>query len=389
MAATDLTTAVKAEAARLGFTLAGVCPAVEPSGFSRLQEWLAAGYAGEMHHLANRADAYRDPARVLEGVRSIVMLAMNYRTLPPQIPQSGEGRVSRYAWGLDYHDLIRERLNQLAAEINRLAPDHVSRGVVDSAPLLEREFAQLAGLGWIGKNTLLLNKQAGSWFFLAAMLTTAELAPDASFESDHCGTCTACLDACPTHAFPQPYVLDATKCISYLTIEHRTSIPHDLRPGIGQWLFGCDVCQEVCPWNHRAPQAGEHAFQPNDDSNPVDLRALFHLDEATFRKRFRGSPIWRAKRRGVLRNAAIVLGNQPAAANLEPLIVGLNDPEPLVRGTCSWALGRHSGKNAQNALIARQLVEEDASVLAEIECARTACQAGTPHLQLDSTSRFA
>jgi epoxyqueuosine reductase len=373
MTATDLTTAVKAEAARLGFSLAGVCPAVEPSGFSRLQDWLAAGYAGEMHYLANRAEAYRHPASVLDGVRSIVMLAMNYRTVDPQMPRAGQGKVSRYAWGLDYHDLIRERLNRLAAEIVRLAPGHAARGVVDSAPLMEREFAQLAGLGWIGKNTLLLNKRLGSWYFLAAMLTTAELAADAAFESDHCGTCTACLDACPTQAFPQPYVLDASKCISYLTIEHRTAIPHALRTGIGEWLFGCDICQDVCPWNHRAPLADDREFQPRDGVNPVDLRTLFDLDEVAFRKRFRGSPIWRAKRRGVLRNAAIVLGNQTSLANLDALIVGLNDLEPLVRGASAWALGRHVSDKARDALMARRAVDNDANVLAEIEFTLSAC----------------
>ena len=212
------------------------------------------------------------------------------------------------------------------------------RGVVDTAPLLEREFAQLAGLGWVGKHTLLINRQQGSWFFLAALITDVELSYDAPHETDHCGTCRACLDACPTGAFPQPYVLDATRCISYLTIELRDAVPAELRSGIGDWLFGCDVCQDVCPWNSRAPLSRQAEFAPRADSNPINLISLFDLDDATFRERFRHTPLWRPKRRGLLRNAAIVLGNRPTPAAIPALIRGLNDDEPLVRGACAWAL---------------------------------------------------
>ncbi len=191
------------------------------------------------------------------------MLAMNYRTAAAQPATPGEGRISRYAWGaVDYHDLIHDRLRRLAGFLRQLQPDCQARGVVDTAPLLEREFAQLAGLGWIGKNTLVLNRQMGSWFFLAALLTDATLEYDSPHETDHCGTCRACLDACPTDAFPQPYVLDATRCLSYLTIELRDAIPLEHRESFGDWLFGCDICQEVCPWNHRAPQSTEAGFAP-------------------------------------------------------------------------------------------------------------------------------
>ena len=280
----DTTIALKKRAGELGFSLCGVCPAVSPPGAERLDQWLAAGFAGEMQYLQGRRDAYRDPNRVLDGVRSIVMLAMNYRTADPIAPQAGKGRVSRYAWSdVDYHDLIRPRLNTLADFLVERIPDAIARGVVDTAPLLEREFAALAGLGWIGKNTLLLNRQHGSWFFLAALLTDVELIYDTHRETDHCGTCRACLDACPTGAFPQPYVLDASRCISYLTIELRDTIPHELRSGVQDWAFGCDVCQEVCPWNSRSPQSHEIAFDPRADSNPIDLIALFELDDAAFR----------------------------------------------------------------------------------------------------------
>src|SRR3954452_24875178 len=259
----QITYDVKRQAKELGFSLCGVCPAVRPPGAARLDEWLAAGYAGQMHYLADRREAYHDPNRVLDGVRSIVMLAMDYRTADPVDANAGQGRVSRYAWGeADYHDLIHERLDQMAGFLHDRVPEARVRGVVDTAPLLEREFAQLAGLGWIGKNTLLLSRDEGSWFFLAALLTDIELVYDAPHESDHCGTCRACLDACPTSAFPQPYLLDASRCISYLTIELRDAIPTELRSGMGDWVFGCDVCQDVCPWNSRSPLSGQAELEP-------------------------------------------------------------------------------------------------------------------------------
>ncbi|HEV2968686.1 MAG TPA: tRNA epoxyqueuosine(34) reductase QueG [Pirellulales bacterium] len=365
MQATSLTDALKTEARRLGFDLAGACPAVGPGGMERFHEWLAAGYAGRMQYLADRAAAYEHPRHVLDGARSVLMLAMVYRTTEPIEARAGEGRVSRYAWGQDYHELIRARLNRLADFLQDQAPGAKVRGVVDTAPLLEREFAQLAGLGWIGKNTLLLNKQLGSWFFLAALLTDIELDYDAPHETDHCGTCRACLDACPTDAFVAPYVLDARRCISYLTIELRASIPTNLRGGIGDWFFGCDVCQDVCPWNHRAPATAEPAFAPDDKMNPVALAALFALDDAGFRERFRRTPLWRAKRRGLLRNAAIVLGNRPDRATIPALTRGLNDVEPLVRAACVWALMQFDDQLARAALAARRAIETDPEVLRE------------------------
>jgi epoxyqueuosine reductase len=370
MANAELTHELKARAADAGFSLSGVCPAVAPPGAARLDSWLAAGYAGQMDYLAERRDAYHDPNRVLEAARSIVVLAMNYRTAEPAPPAAGQGRVSRYAWGdADYHDLIRERLRTLADWLRAQVPAAQVRGVVDTAPLLEREFAQLAGLGWIGKNTLLINRNEGSWFFLAALLTDVELSYDAPHATDHCGTCRACLDACPTNAFPQPYVLDATRCISYLTIELRDAVPLELRSGMGDWFFGCDVCQDVCPWNSRAPQSAEAAFVPRPGNNPIDLIALFGLDDAAFRERFRHTPLWRAKRRGLLRNAAIALGNRPTPAALPVLIVGLSDVEPLVRGACAWALGGYPPQQRRPALESRRARESDDDVLAAIEAA--------------------
>ncbi|HEX3600356.1 MAG TPA: tRNA epoxyqueuosine(34) reductase QueG [Lacipirellulaceae bacterium] len=365
---TAVTNAIKQRACELGFSLCGAHPAVSPSGATRLDEWLAAGYAGQMKYLANRREAYGDPNRVLDGVRSILMLAMNYRTAEPVTASAGQGRVSRYAWGeADYHDVIDARLKALGSFLQELQPGARTRGVVDTAPLLEREFAELAGLGWIGKNTLLINRREGSWFFLSALLTNIELEYENHQETDHCGTCRACLDACPTNAFPQAYVLDASRCISYLTIELRDSIPSDLRRGMGNWLFGCDVCQDVCPWNSRATLSNEAEFEPRESSNPLDLIELFYLDDAEFRARFRHTPLWRPRRRGLLRNAAIVLGNHPSPIAIPALARGLNDDEPLIRGACAWALGRQTTGGAVMPLNARLQIEADAEVVQEIQ----------------------
>lgn len=351
-----LTSAVKEEAKRLGFGLVGVTPAVEPTGFSRLQAWLDAGYAGTMRYLVSRREAYAHPRHVLDGVRSLVVLGMGYRTVEPEAPSPGYGRVSRYAWRDDYHDLIHDRLHMLADFVRGQVPEAKVRGVVDSAPLLEREFAQLAGLGWIGKHTLLLNRESGSWFFLAALLTDVELDCDDPHATDHCGTCTACLDACPTDAFVAPYVLDARKCLSYTTIELRDEIPLELRAGQGNWVFGCDVCQDVCPWNRKAPIVDEPQFRPHAESNPLELTSLFDMDDEAFRRRFRTTPLWRAKRRGILRNAAIVLGNQRSAAAIPALTKGAADPEPLIREASEWALQQIAGGDADAA--ARELSSE-------------------------------
>jgi epoxyqueuosine reductase len=245
-----------------------------------------------------------------------------------------DGKIARYAAGPDYHDVLRERLNQLLDWTQTEFPGTRGRGVVDTAPLLERDFARRAGLGWIGKNTMLINKHRGSYFFLGALLLDLELTPDAPHELSHCGTCTACLDACPTDAFAGPGWLDARKCISYLTIELRSPVPAGLRPGVGDWLFGCDVCQEVCPWNRK------------DESQPdlVDAAELLSLTEEQFRSRYRGTAIYRTKRRGLLRNAAIVLGNSGDERALPALRRALDDPDEMVRDAAAWAVAEIEGR---------------------------------------------
>ncbi len=365
---------LRAEARQLGFGLVGIAAAVEPTGYSRFLQWLESGYAGRMEYLERRKRAYASPEHVLSGVRSLVMLGLDYNTGIRGRSEPGAGRVSRYAWGeVDYHDLIWSKLSQLENWLRQQVPEVAVRGVVDTAPLLEREFAQLAGLGWQGKNTLLINPQRGSYFFLAALLTNLSLPSDAGFTTDHCGTCRRCLDACPTQAFPQPYVLDATRCLSYLTIELRDPIPEALRRGVGDWLFGCDICQEVCPWNRFSPQAEEASFHPRQENGLEPLVELIGLSEPQFRERFRHTPLWRPKRRGIVRNAAIVLGNQRYQPAVAALVRALDDPEELIRGAVAWALGQIGGSDARKGLLARANGEAEPEVYRELEAALAAC----------------
>ncbi len=365
------TESLKQRARQLGFDLAGTCPAVTPHGVTRLAEWLQHGFAGEMQYIERRRPAYAHPDHVLDGCRSILMLSMNYSAGAEQAESqfAAHGRVARYAGSRDYHDVIREKLNALTDYLLSLVPAAVARGVVDTAPLLEREFAQLAGLGWIGKNTMLLNPRRGSYFFLAALLTDLELDYDEPSATDHCGSCTACLDACPTDAFAGPHVLDSRKCISYLTIELKSPIPRGLRAGMGDWLFGCDVCQEVCPWNRFAPQTVDTAIAPQDHAASLDPCALLRMDEEEFRRRFRETPLWRPRRRGILRNAAIVLGNTRPHQGVAALAIAMDDVEPLIRGAAAWALGQYGHDAAQTLLRQRADIEQDAEVREEIEFA--------------------
>ena len=359
---------LQSEAHSRGFSLFGVAPATPADSFAHFAAWLDAGYAGEMDYLHRHRNQRRHPNDVLEGVRSVVMLGMEYqpgnranpdrqgggdRGLDPvaHAPGSPSGQVASYAAGPDYHRYIWDRLNDLAGWLEAASPGCRTRAVADTAPLLERDFARRAGLGWVGKNTMLIHPRRGSFFFLGALLTDLELPPDEPFAGSHCGTCTACLDACPTQAFPKPFVLDASKCISYLTIELRGPIPVELREGVGNWVYGCDVCQDVCPWNkfaggrmgHRGePAGGPHstAFPHDPELELLDPVELLGLDADAFRERFKKTSLFRNRRAGLLRNAAVVLGNVGDARALPALEKALTDPEDVVREAAAWAIGR-------------------------------------------------
>jgi epoxyqueuosine reductase len=347
----SLEACLKQQAHAYGFNLVGIAPATDADGFERLRDWLSRGFAGTMDYLHRHGDARRHPSSILPHVRSVVMVGMNYRPAEELPSRERLGRISCYALGADYHDVLRSRLNSLLDWLRQERPDCLGRGVVDTAPLLERDFARRAGLGWFGKNTMLLNKRLGSYFFIGALLVNLELVPDSPHTASHCGTCTACLDACPTEAFAAPGVLDARRCISYLTIEHRGQIPVDLRDGLGDWLFGCDVCQEVCPWNRKAPPGAEPALQGRPELVRLDLIELLGLSEEEFRRRFRGTALLRTKRRGLLRNAALVLGNSGDESALPALRRALEDPEPLIREAASWAIDAIQGRVAHQARV--------------------------------------
>lgn len=368
MTTAELSRRVKAEARRLGFELVAIGPADPPERGAAFEAWLEAGYAGEMAYLARGRAKRLDPQRVLPGARSVIACGLNYHQ--GDEPAGGPAHVSRYAWGRDYHQVMEPRLRALLTFLKAERPGTEGKAYVDTGPVLERDLAARAGLGWIGKNTNLIHPALGSWFFIGVLLVTAELEPDAPLP-DHCGSCTRCLEACPTEAFVGPYVLDARRCISYLTIEQRGPIPVELRSEVGRLAFGCDICQTVCPWNRKAPLTGEAAFLA--DGLPP-LTELVTLSDEGFQT-LRQSPLRRARRPGLARNAAVALGNLGDPASVPALARALEDVEPLVRGHAAWALGRIRTPEARAALEAARAHEADPGVLEEIGAALTGVEA--------------
>jgi len=361
----DLGAAIRTRALELGFAHVGITPAARPDTLEYFRDWLQQGFYGEMNYLPRRESAYEHPQGVQVGVRSIIITAMNYGS-GLQRP-AGSGKIGAYAQGTaDYHHVLREKLGELADALHTLHPAARTRIAIDTAPLLERDVARKAGLGWFGKNTMLINKREGSYFFLGAILTDVELPADSPHVTDHCGTCTRCLEACPTSAFQEPHVLDASRCISYLTIELRDRpIPVNLRQGMGEWLFGCDVCQQVCPWNRKVGPGENSLFQPVPEKLP-QLVELLSISEQEFQLRYGQTPFARPGRVGMARNAAIVMGNSGDLQHCSPLITALNDPSSLVRGAAAWALGELGGAPSLLALQSLLEREEDSVVLEEI-----------------------
>jgi epoxyqueuosine reductase len=374
-----LSSRIKEEARRLGFELVGIS-AVKPAPHEpSFAQWLREGFAGELDYMKRTELLRRDPHTLVPWAVSIVSVGMNYYTAfsRPEPSREPSGWISRYAWGDDYHDLMERKLEGLLGRVRELHDGPVEgRAFVDSGPVLERDFAGVAGLGWIGKNTHLISPKKGSWFFLGELFLDLPLAYDRPIR-DRCGKCDLCLKACPTGAFVGPYLLDARRCISYLTIELKGWMPRHLRPLVGNHIFGCDICQEVCPYNVKANATAEAAFGPRPGLYAPQLIPLLSLDAAEFRRRFRGSPILRAKRRGFLRNIAVALGNIKSAEAIPALIDALDDEEPLVRGHAAWALGQIGSKLAIEALERRIQIERDAEVRSEIaDAIRTVTEAG-------------
>ena len=364
--ARSLATRLKAQAYAAGFDLAGIARLGPADSADRFDDWLGAGFAGTMTWMDRYAAIRRDSTLPVAGMTSALVVGLNYGGTEPS------GSVARYARGDDYHRVMWDMLDGLGSWLQANA-DGICRGFVDTGPVLERDLARRAGLGWFGKNTMLINPRLGSFFFIGALFTDLELAADAPFEDDRCGTCRRCLDACPTGAFPAERVLDANRCISYLTIELRKEIPQALRPHMGELVYGCDICQDVCPWNVRfARDAALPSMAPHRTAPSPDPGELLALDAAAFRERFRGTAITRTKRTGLARNAAVAMGNRGDVRDVPFLAAALaNDAEPLVRAHAAWALGRfRSNADAKRALDAALASEGDDGVRAEIESAR-------------------
>jgi epoxyqueuosine reductase len=375
---------LKAQAKSLGFSRVGIA-AVNPSThIDFYQSWIDAGMQGEMEYLAREESVRRrgDVEQTLPGARSVIVVTHDYLTegLGSSPDDPAMAIVARYARGDDYHDIIKSKLLELLKWLTKRVPERVEgRVYVDTGPILERDLAQRAGLGWFGKNTMLIDPTTGSFFFLGLLLIDLELSADSPFLDDRCGTCRSCLDACPTGALlgrdaKGAPVMDARRCISYLTIELRSAIPVEFRSAIGNRIYGCDICQEVCPWNERFAEAtGAPAYRASQDLDGPSLLGLAEIllstDELGFRKTFKKSAIKRAKRSGLLRNICIALGNWGAPAAVTTLLRALSDMEPLVRGHAAWALGQIGSSSARSALSEKLTSEEDAWVRTEISAA--------------------
>lgn len=372
----ELADAIRGAALELGFARVGFCP-IEPfeAGGRALRSWLAAGHHGEMAYLAGEPRA--DPGALLPRARSLIVVALPYGRDAPARRQ-GElvvltGRIARYALGADYHGLLKERLRRLADRCaSYVGRPVLARPCVDTAPLLEREAARRSGIGFTAKSTMTIAPGLGSYVLLGELLLDVDLAPDAPIPPS-CGACRSCLDACPTGAFVDAYTLDARRCISYLTIELRGPIPPQLRPLIGRWVFGCDICQEVCPFNHsRHPRPGDAELQPRPGLSDVDLVGLLNLTSKGHRRFVRGTALHRVSRRRLQRNAAVALGNTRDPEAVPALLHQLRTSDsPLVRGHCAWALGQIGTREAREGLTACREVETDPSVVAEIDMANS------------------
>ncbi len=335
-------------AAEVGFELAGVAHCAPVAEAPRYQTWVDAGFAGRMAYLTDyRADIRADPSRLLPSARSIICVAKLYNGPEPSSDRFDDpalGWISRYAWGDDYHTVMTTGLEDLARRMG----DHEWRAFADTAPLLERSYARQAGLGWIGKNTCLINQEKGSWFFLGELLTSLEIAPDTP-PPDRCGTCTRCIDACPTSAIvpmEDRWTVDARACISYFTIELKGEIPEERRAGIGSHVFGCDICQDVCPWNRRAPVDRDAAFAPRQGLVAPPLETLAALSEQEFLEMFKTTPVTRARYRGFLRNVCVAMGNSADTKFREPLQRLATSPDEVIAEHARWALKRTEGRFA-------------------------------------------
>lgn len=365
----NLTKSIKEKALEIGFDLVGISPVDSFPENQFYKEWLARGFAGEMKYMEREPEKRENIKNVLPEAKSVICCGLNYNTdYPYSINETDKtkGWISRYAWGDDYHEIVKGKLSLLLGFIKKITPEDLkSRFYVDTGPVLDRVYGKYSGIGWFGKNTCLINQQIGSWIFIGEIITSLELDYDSPVP-DRCGTCTRCIDACPTGALLHPYVLDSRLCISYLTIELREKIPLELRDKVGNNIYGCDICQDVCPWNRRAKVTHESSFQPRGGLYNPDLSSIAQLTEEDFRMIFKGTPVKRVKRRGFIRNALVAMGNSGERDFIPHIKKCLEDKDPLVRAHASWALWKLEGEDSYETLSNLLDVESDPMVREEI-----------------------
>jgi epoxyqueuosine reductase len=361
-----LTQKIREEALSLGFFRVGFAPAGQPPHETHFKSWLESGFHGEMHYLERQSSKRMDPGLILAGARSVIVLALNYSfdlTFGESFPI---GKISRYAWGCDYHPIVKSRLDRLLEFIRSQVPDVHGRSYVDSGPVMEKVWGAQASIGWMGKHTILITRDHGSRFFIGVILLDIELAYDQKAK-DYCGTCDRCIQACPSRAITAPYLLDARRCISYLTVEFRGVIPHELRPLIGARIYGCDDCQDACPWNRKPVLATVKELEPRAEYYAPQLLYLADISQEEFDRRFANSPIRRITRDVFVRNIMVALGNSSQIESVPVLKRALQDSSPLVRAHAAWALGQISISDAFSSLELARKNEADSSVLVEMD----------------------
>jgi epoxyqueuosine reductase len=364
-----LTKSIKEKALEIGFDLVGISPVDRFPENQFYKEWLARGFAGEMKYMEREPQKREDIRNLLPEAKSVISCALNYNTDHPYSTDETDktkGWISRYAWGDDYHEIVQNKLSYVLDFVRELSPTELkARSYVDTGPVLDRVYGKYSGIGWFGKNTCLINQKIGSWIFIGEIITSVELDYD-SAAPDRCGTCTRCIDACPTGALLHPYVLDSRLCISYLTIELREGIPLPLREKVGNNVYGCDICQDVCPWNRKAKVSHESPLQPREGLCNPDLSSFAHLTEEDFRLIFKRSPVKRAKRKGFLRNVMVAMGNSGEVTFIPHIRKCLKDKDPLIRAHAAWALWKLEGQDSYETLSNLLSIESDPMVREEI-----------------------
>lgn len=368
----ETTKRIRDKALNIGFDLVGISPVGDFPEGQYYKQWLTKGYHAGMQYMERNSEKRVDVRNIVPGARSVISCALNYNSKMPystEINDLSRGWISRYAWAEDYHFRVKDMIDQLKSFVIGISEDEPgtegTRAYVDTGPVLERSYAKYAGIGWSGKNTCIINQEIGSWLFLAEVITDMVLDYDYTV-SDRCGTCNRCIEACPTDALREPYVLDSNRCISYLTIENKGEIPAEMREGIGNNIFGCDICQDVCPWNRKA-EAGDGRSYPREGHYAPELERLAELDDPAFREYFRKSPVKRAKRNGLLRNVLVAMGNSGNSELAGKVEDCLADEEPLVRSHAAWALWKLKGSSCFDVLSGMLSTEKDSMVLNEIK----------------------